>query len=404
MNKYLKIILIIAIILVLAVIGWFWLLPGSSAPVADKIRDGLPFGSGEDVNIPPVDSGQYAVDSGKEEEGRSVPKFFQVSKDPVAGFVVLAESPQASTTVRYADRATGHIYDTNLATGVKSKITNKTLPKIYEAFFSDEGEFVLLRSLPNDGDVVDNLSIRLTPPRTATSSDGLYQTSSTSILDTMRSVVTNGERLYFVSLGENSIVSTNFSGSDRRVLYSSRFTDWRIEPYTNGAMVYTKASYATPGYAYTASGGRLNKAFGPLNGLVIKPNNNNSQTAYSFVESGKTKLLATVSAESATEIFPGTLAEKCVWGTDKNWVLYCGIPEDGVGSGEPDGWYKGTTSFSDKIWRFDTRVDISEVLIEPEKSFGINVDVYRPALSPDENYLLFVNKRDLSLWALKLGE
>ena len=156
MKKTLKIILIVAIVVVVGLLGWFWLLPGSSAPVADKIKDILPFGSGEGINIPTNDiQDTINNEQGAQEGLESI--LFQISKEPVAGFV--AFNKRATTTIRYADRATGHIYDVNPFTLEKTKITNKTLPKIYEAHFRDNGNAVVFRSLVNDSDTIENLSV-----------------------------------------------------------------------------------------------------------------------------------------------------------------------------------------------------------------------------------------------------
>ncbi|MBX4189564.1 hypothetical protein KW785_03160, partial [Candidatus Parcubacteria bacterium] len=101
-------------------------------------------------------------------------------------------------------------------------------------------------------------------------------------------------------------------------------------------------------------------------------------------------------------IFPTTLAEKCVWSVKQKSVIFCSTPTNGLSAEEPDNWYQGLTHFSDNIWKFDTDNTTATLLVEPKKSFGVDLDVIRPQLSPNEDYLLFINKTDLSLWALKL--
>src|SRR5690606_4110878 len=105
---------------------------------------------------------------------------------------------------------------------------------------------------------------------------------------------------------------------------------------------------------------------------------------------------------NSNEILPATLAEKCVWSETESATLYCGVPLSGIGAGEPDNWYKGITRFSDRLWRFDTEVDIAEILAEPQATYGVNIDASELRLSSDEGYLVFINRNDLSLWALKL--
>lgn len=409
MKKHLTIILIIGCVILLAIIGWFWLLPGSSAPMADKVKDLLPFGTGEGVNIP-VDSDQQIVDSGEGREGgQEVPKLFQISKDPVAGFVAFNPSTSSgrvpsvgSTTIRYADRATGHIYDVDPNTLLKTKVTNKTLPKIYRAYFSPDGDTVIYQSLSGGGDLIDTLSINLTAPK-STSTDAVYSISATAIPGNITGiVVASNNALYSVDKSRLAIISSNLEGGNLKEVYSSRFTDWRLEPYGQNLLIYTKAASNTPGFAYTlTSSGRLTKILGPLDGLVVKPNSDGGY-AYSYNMSGSLNLMAKESSTAQEVSLTPTIAEKCVWSQERSWVIFCAVPESKFSANEPDSWYQGTTRFSDKIWRFDIRVSISEALVDPKKTFNTDIDVYQPTISPNEDYLIFINKNDLSLWALKL--
>ncbi|KKW15525.1 MAG: hypothetical protein UY54_C0008G0016 [Parcubacteria group bacterium GW2011_GWA2_50_10b] len=97
-----------------------------------------------------------------------------------------------------------------------------------------------------------------------------------------------------------------------------------------------------------------------------------------------------------------TIAEKCVWSGKNRGVIYCGSPVSEIGGNEPDNWYRGVTHFSDRIWRFDTNTEIAQILSEPKASLNMDIDASDLKLSPNEDYLIFTNKRDLSLWALKL--
>ena len=401
MKKPLTIILIIGCIAILVAIGWFWLLPGSSAPVTDKIKDSLPFGSGEGVDIPTGGTTQ-TPDSEQGSQGVREPiaDLFQLAQEPVAGFVALNNN--ASTTVRYTDRATGHIYDINLENLERKRVSNKTLPKIYEAHFRDDGSAVLYRSLSEGSDVVDNLSLVLTAP-TSTSTNATYTISATALRgDIGEVVVGSGNTLYYSLKDAEQIVSSNFSGAQFRILFRSAFTDWRIAPYGNNLIIYTKASSLAPGYAYTLSpAGNLSRILGPLNGLVVKPDRGGTRYAYSYVsDTGMSAFAGDSSGNSYS--FVSTIVEKCVWSDENRYLIICGIPSEKISANEPDDWYQGITHFSDRIWAMNINTETSEILVQPKKTYDVDVDVYKPALSPNEDYLVFINKRDLSLWALRL--
>jgi hypothetical protein len=189
-----------------------------------------------------------------------------------------------------------------------------------------------------------------------------------------------------------------------RTLFNSEFDNWRLARAGNNLLVYTKASAGAPGYGYllNQNGGILNKILGPLEGLTAVSNLNGGRIIYSYIESGITRLFVRNQSGDLSEILPTTLAEKCVWSISNSAVFYCGTPIVSPSAGEPDNWYLGRTHFSDYIWQFDTNSEIARLVIDPKTDFGIDLDVYKPNLSPNENYLVFINKRDMTLWAAKL--
>ncbi len=396
-----KIIIIFGILVVLGLGAWIFLRDGE-APVVENIRDVLPFGSGEDINIPalPADDtvGEItSFDNGAGAEG----KVFRISNTPVAGFVILAR--ESNTFARYVDRATGHIFETNLETNEKTRITNQTMPQIYEAHFRADGSEVLMRSLDESG-AINNLTLSLTAPR-ATSTE-LYSISATNLRGDIDSVLTgSGNTLFYVLKDTGTIVSSTFTGSNLRTLFTSIFNNWRLERAGGNLIAYTKASAEASGFAYTlsSSGGSLSKLLGPLNGLTAIANSNGSRILYSYTEGGLTRLFArTTQNNTSNEILPATIAEKCTWSAEENNVFFCGTPLSPISGREPDNWYSGRAHFSDYVWRFDTDSEIAQLISNPKTDFDLDLDVYKPKLSANDEYLVFINKRDLTLWSIKL--
>ncbi|MDP3874994.1 MAG: hypothetical protein Q8Q22_00525 [bacterium] len=407
MKKILIILIAVVSIALVLLFGWYLFLRNPDIPAGEIVRNILPFGSGDNAQITtdPSTSFDNAQDKslGIDEFGNPTANLFRLSDTPVAGAVVFNRGDQ--TIVRYVDRATGHIYDVDLATLEKVKVTNDTLPKIYEAYFRPDGNAVLLRSLKDNSDVVENLSLALTPPK---ASGALYTVSSTAMRGNISAVAVGpGNTLIYALRDTSTIVSSTFDGMGARTLLTSPFTNWRLVAAGNSLIVYTKAGADVSGFAYTlnTSNGTFAKILGPLNGLVVIPDAFGNRVLYSYVENNKTRLFAkNLTNNALTEILPITLAEKCIWSIKKAGILFCGTPADSLGSGEPDGWYRGTTHFSDRIWLFDTNTDIVQVLVEPKTVLGVDIDLVEPRLSPDEDYLIFTNKTDLSLWALRLEQ
>lgn len=415
-----KIYIILIAVLVLILIGfggWYFLKQNPQTPPDESAGNISPFGTGDNSNVPistnnnGLNRDNIVDNNSFDEFGSPTAGLFRISDTPVAGMVVFKK--EGATIIRYVDRATGHIYDVDLTTLTKTKIANQTLPKIYEAYFKPDGSSVLIRSLKEDSDVVENSILALIPPKstsTPSTSSGqanpLYSILSTPLRGNINAVaVGSGNTLIYSLRDTSSIVSSTFNGTGAKTLLSSKFTNWRLATAGNSLIIYTKASANASGLAYTLnlSNGTLNKILGPLNGLTAIPDTSGKRVLYSYVENNKTRLFAqNLTGDTRTEILPATLAEKCIWSIKQAGIIYCGSPINQFGPDEPDMWYRGMTHFSDGLWLFDTNNDTAQSLMEPKNKLGVDVDLVEPRLSPDEDYLVFINKTDLSLWAFKL--
>ncbi len=415
MKKWLTISGLVLLILVSGFFVWVFISKDPGAPVGETLKNFLPFGSGDDFPSSVGGGGGFGGDGegGGVDDGGvgEAPKemLFRISDTPVAGFVVLTVGT-SSAVVRYAERATGHIYDINLSTGEKKRLTNQTLPKIYEAYFRADGGAALFRSLKDDTDIVENLSLSISPPgppKSATSSEeGFYSITSVALRGNLDSVaVGQGNSLIYSLDDSRSVVSSAFDGTNQKTLFSSQFSEWTIHPYTGSTLIYTKPGTGVPGYAYAInnSSGSLTKVLGPAVELTALPNQSGTRVLYSYRDGETMRLfLKNLLSGAESEIVSQTVAHKCVWSRTNGSVVYCGVPSRDIGREEFGSWFLGETSFLDRIWSFDADKELAQLLAEPIRVLGFDLDVIRPALSPKEDYFIFINKNDLSLWALKL--
>lgn len=402
-----KKLLFITIFIVVAILGAWYFFKRGDIPIVNTIKTGPPFGSGDGINIPPNLPRDTTESTPTLDATSTKQKLFRISNAPVAGFVTL--SKEGATAIRYAERATGHIFDMIIPSATSSnpiekvRITNTTIPKIYEAVFRTNGGAVLYRSIDENG-VVENISITLIPPK-ATSTETFYSISSVNLRGDIDSVVAGaGDTLLYVLKDADSIVSSTFTGSGAKTLFSSGFNNWRIGKLGNNPLIYTKAGVSMPGFAYSLSGNTLTKILGPLNALVAIGSPDGKKIAYSYIDrNGKTRFsIKNVGQNTPREISPATIAEKCVWSVKSPAIMYCGTPTQNIGRGEPDSWYQGKTHFSDYLWSFNTNSELSQLILEPEVEFGIELDVSEPQLSPDESLFIFINKFDQTLWGVRI--
>ncbi len=396
-----KILLTTFTVLLLGTLVWIFFFRGTSAPIIDTLRDGLPFGSGEGVDLPISNNSDSTIgEKTNFDINANEQKIFRIANTPTAGFVAFTRG--TSTIVRYMDRATGHISETNLKTSGVAKITNQTIPKIYEAYFKKDGGAVVIRTIEGT-DQISNSVITLTPPKNITN-DALYTITSTKLRGDMDSLlVGSGDTLSYVLRDVPSIVSSTFTGTGLKTLISSPIKNWRLFKLGNNTAIYTKATASVSGYAYSLTGSSLNKILGPLNGLTVIGNSLGDMALYSYTDTVGTKLaVKNIKTGDSSDILPVSLAEKCVWSTKKPYIFYCGTPTEGVSAYEPDNWYLGKTHFTDNLWHFDMQAELAQLVMEPDVEFGLDLDISDPQLSPNEDYLIFINKRDLTLWAVKL--
>ena len=402
MSRKIKIILIVLVIAIIGALIRFVFLGNSNTPLGEVIRNSLPFGSDAGLDIPTIGEGglgepTQALDG----EGNIVSSLFYISNTPVSGSIVLEDGEKS--IVRYVDRATGHIYDIDLGTLSKTKVSNETIPKVYEAHFSQNGSEVLYRLLEdNEG---RNISLSIAKSKSASTTDEALYDITTNVLRTdIENLTVEGDSLYYFLKDSASLVSSKFNGSGVKTLLNSPFKDWVIVN-GGGVNIYTKANSRTPGYAYSVtSSGQLQKILGPLDNLTVNIDQGAKRILYGYNSGGEFKLyFKNLQNNISGEMFPKTFPEKCVWSAKQVGVVFCGVIDREILSDSLENWYKGVYHSSDQIWLFDTDTDIAEILSEPKKAFGLDLDVYNPYLSPSHDYLIFTNKNDLSLWALRLN-
>jgi hypothetical protein len=167
----------------------------------------------------------------------------------------------------------------------------------------------------------------------------------------------------------------------------------------------TKPSAKIPGYLYflNSKTGRFSKILGDINGLTTKTNTNATEVLYSDAIRNTPRLYLYNIKSSESKLLPwNTLPEKCLWGKTDTKVIYCAVPKSFETGDYPDIWYQGLTSFTDDIWMLNTETMASTLVLDPKKDTSNTFDIIDMQIDKNDNYLLFTNKIDLTLWSLNL--
>ncbi|MBU2158940.1 hypothetical protein KKD81_01520 [Patescibacteria group bacterium] len=338
------------------------------------------------------------------------PKLIRITEGPVAkGVAVLAipavtSSTTASTTivspadteVRFVERQSGNVYTFRVHDRVLARISNKTLPGIQEAAWVPDGSRVYVRYLIRATDGVEHVDTYALP---ADGGEGYFLEQ-----DLEQVVARNDVVFSLLPTRTGSVGSLSApDGTNIRTLFTSVVSRLRTEFSGEDLVATTKASTGLDGYSFLVSrtNGSLTRLLGPLRGLTTLPSPDGNHVLYSFSDRGKlaTQVLNTAT-RTATPLPLATLAEKCVWAPGKEG-LYCAVPTAVTGN-LPDDWYQGARTFTDRIWYIDLSSRLATLIVDPAQVGEVEIDAIALTLDPQEDVLVFTNKKDGSLWSYDL--
>ncbi len=211
---------------------------------------------------------------------------------------------------------------------------------------------------------------------------------------------------YLVQNGDSSLgfVST-FDGKNKKQIWSSPIKDL-LSQFVNASTVSltTKPHQNIPGFMYfvdTTTGG-VRKVLGDIAGLSTITSPDASRIFFLKQDSGDSSFVFDSKTQSSKNISPATFPEKCLWSKKDKDTLYCAVPRENLSEKSLDSWYLGQTSFNDDIWKYNLKDNTSSIVMNLSDDSGAGMDVLRPLLSENEQYIVFINKKDNSLWSLDL--
>ena len=316
--------------------------------------------------------------------------------------VFLKDKKKGVEAVRYVERGTGNIYETDLATLQSSRLTDVTIPKIIESIWTPDGQGVYLRFLKDGTESISTLFANLAQLTGTTTSSEL---PTSALPQDILGIATAGPKALFLgrdSAGSFGILNDLADRKKGSTVWRSPLGEWNADWKGTSIALSTKASASAPGFLFflNSSADTETIILRDLNALSVVSNPDSSKVLYSDIGSGglETKILTLKSGK--TDLVPAkTLAEKCVWSAKENYTVYCAVPTS-VPSDIPDAWYRGTVSFDDQIMKIDMKTGTTNIILaaDPKNTF----DAENLMLSPNEDYLVFTDKDDLTLWSLKL--
>ncbi len=455
MSKRNFILLILILVFVVAGVFGFLYLRSGTTPV-DVVSDGTnflsqfnPFSSD---NTNESTNGKTAVDINgdgvlSEEEISLSLKLKKISSIPIAGFAVFSKerlkdvptpapvepTPQTQTegdvattpktvkkpavkavapatefaqAVRYVEKSTGNIYQTFTDKIEERRFSETIIPKIYDAYFGNNGQSVVMRHLKSDEATIETFSG--TMPKEKVGEDLTDpNVKGYFLVDNIKDISVspdNSKIFYLSNFGESTIGTIMGLNDGKKVqVFDSAFTEWNsFWPNNNIITLTTKPSGEVAGQMYMLDVVKktFSRILGNINGLttLMSPNGKlvlvGNKDLSLYLYNTDTKVYVTLGVK--------TLPEKCTWNKNSEFI-YCAVPAYIDDYLYPDDWYRGEVSFSDQIWKINIVDGSTNILTDPLLiPGGEDIDGTKLALDANEDYLFFINKKDSFLWELGL--
>jgi hypothetical protein len=348
----------------------------------------------------------------------AIPTLRQLYTLPVGG---MGATTTASTTVlRFIDRGTGHVYEAPANSLDVKKLSNTTLPRVYESYWNRNATGFTLRYMKTDTDVISTfyaelkslLSPATTTAASASTTDfelrGKYLSSGITEI----AISPKKDKLFELVATDSGSIGyvSSFDERTKVQIFETLFTQLNVEwPEENTVSLTTKGSSFEPGFLYffDIKKASMKSVLGGIRGLSTLTSRDASKVLYSGTN-GRTIKSAVydVKTGKSEDMVFRTPPEKCVWSTLDQDDLYCAVPSN-IPTDEanyPDAWYQGKVSFVDNIWHIDTKTGEVHQIASLLSDSGKLIDAINLMLDPKEHFLYFINKKDLSLWSLDITQ
>ena len=279
------------------------------------------------------------------------------------------------------------------------RLSNLTITDIFNAQWSLSRSYAFLTTL--DGDSIKNYWLHITS--TSTIESGVFQNKIVSagfspVEERLASLINVN--------GTYSLYISNPDGTKAKTVLSTKIQDFEVSWITKDLIALkTKASALIPSLLQLVSttGTDMGVLSSERKGFDVLWNNDGSEYLELEVDDRRQPRLFTENRTTLDRaILSGiSLQEKCVFSKKTKGILFCAIHSDQnkmLSLVLPDDWWQGKVQFEDEIWKIDlTKEGVSEIVLQ-----GGGFDVINPILSPNENYIFFINKKDSTLWSYRL--
>lgn len=391
-HKFFITIIILVVVITALIIGFAWLRYGGPLEGLDRLEI---FGG------PPTGGFDRGLLEGRPSEEQRLPslrlpRLIQLTSEAVVGPTIVRGESVSGGKVKYFKRATGHLYQIDQeARKPEERISNLTIAGARRAVWSPNKNHAVVTFL------IDETQKHFALSYTGTSSQGVFLPNDINTLD----FSTKEERMaYLLPTGTaTTLFVASSDGSGQKNIYTTPLSQLHLSWVGDEISLAVKGSGSAPSFVRrVALNGSSRVIMRDVEGLDIRWNEQGTVAVISQTSLRGKNLASSVvdgNGAVAAQLPFATIASKCVWSRFEEKLLYCAVPRALPPAAYPDAWWQGTVSFSDNLWRVDIATGEADQLFV-ERDFDM-IDLF---LSEGEDRLFFLNKKDSTLWSLRLEE
>lgn len=391
MNTILKKFLVILIIvLILALVG----LLIYNLLIKEPAEEGEEPGPGQ---LPAGGEGEFIP--GEAEEGELAPSPEVKIKAISTGRVLTPTLSADRTKVVYYSQLNGNVWQSAFDGSELTKISSAVLDNLAKIIWSPDKTKVI--SIYQDAE--ENIS----------KYSYNYKTGQAFSLNEYAQEIAwspNSDKLAYQYTdevtGDNNISTANPDGSAWQSVIQVRMKDVNLDWVGSEIAFYEKPSGLVQSSLFLVNllSKDLTKVLSNLYGMAIKWSPQGDKILYSKTDSSGRNInlyVALKDGTGETKINIPTLVEKCVWSQD-NRTIFCALPKN-IETAEvlPDDFYKGSFVSDDEFLKINSETGAKIFLLEPWERGNQTFDAVDLFLSPLEEYLFFVNKKDGLLYSIE---
>ncbi|MDE2079174.1 MAG: hypothetical protein KGI73_02190 [Patescibacteria group bacterium] len=329
------------------------------------------------------------------------PALREVAAGPVSGgWFVPGTTATATPTIRYMLRENGNIIETPADSLTSTRLSNTTVPGI-QTLYAAASSTLVLQYLDTTG-VLKN-AVGTVNTNATEQSLTLTQLPSFNRV----AVDANGDLLAVTDENGGAVVERmKADGSKAQTVFTSPILSW--VPLAGGgeSFVETAPSAAATGYVYKIVSNTLQQVSGGIAGLTASVSPSGRYVAVSGNGADGLLFLVIDTKTGAAALMPvHATTLKCAWIPPDEPLLFCAVTA-AMPSGItfPDDWLLGKVALADSAWILNSTKKVSYFVGTLGDASGNGVDVENVSVSSSGTYALFMDKNDLSLWSLNIGD